>query len=101
MKIGALSYMAMWTKHIYLEQSVQMFLQMRNLCLRYKKSDLANLLELFIKKVVTLIFCSINPLSTSKKMYILYQWGQIDPSYDSYFRVVFAVLYFNFCLLST
>ena len=41
-----------------------------------------------------------NPLSTSKKMYILYQWGQIDHSHDFYFRVVFAVLFFNFCLHS-
>ena len=41
-----------------------------------------------------------NPLFTSKKMYILYRWGQIDPSHDSYFGVVFAVLFLTFAYLA-
>ena len=34
-----------------------------------------------------------NPPSIGKKMCILYQWGQIDPSHDSSFEVVFAVFF--------
>ena len=29
-------------------------------------------------------------------MYILYQWGQIDPSHDPYFGVVFVVFFLSF-----
>ena len=43
----------------------------------------------------------INSQSTRKKMCILYQWGQIDPSRDSYFGVVFVVFFKNFFLFST
>jgi len=35
----------------------------------------------------------LHPRSTSKKMCILYQWGQIDPSQDPYFGIVFVVFF--------
>ena len=52
---------------------------------------------------ILLPYCNYQLFNTqsTKKMCVLYQWGQIDPCHDSYSGVVFVVFLKAFFLFST
>ena len=52
------------------------------------------------RDILAVVRVLLNPLSTSKKMYILYQWVKLTPVKDSYVRDVFAVLFLTFAYLA-